>query len=117
MKAGQTAGKSGGTSPVITKSSRMPGVQMPGSRTRKVTTERCACGVQDQVAITHGKSAGGKQTWKGAAQGYTTKSAPAFVGAPGPMNMRNSGMGKVQSVKGKDGSRAPRESRSVAGKN
>lgn len=119
MKAGQTAGQSNQTAPVITTPHRMPKAAMAGSFARKVPSQRTAgqdvAGDANQVKITRGGSSSAKQTWKGARDGYTTKSAPAYVASPGPMNSRDSGMSKSQQVKGKDGKRVPSESKSVAG--
>jgi hypothetical protein len=97
-----------------------PVAAMAGSLSRKIPDAKKAgqdvAGEANQVKITHGKGDAGKQTWKGARSGYTTKSAPEYKGSPGPMNGSGSGMGKEQNVKGKDGKSAPRESKSVAGR-
>lgn len=42
----------------------------------------------------------GKQTWKGAKEGYTSKKAPEYKGSPGKLNSGTSKGGK-QKVKGK----------------
>jgi hypothetical protein len=93
---------------------------MAGSLSRKIKEPAKAgqdvAGEANQVKITHGRGDSGKQTWKGARSGYTTKSAPEYKGSPGPMNTGSSGMGKEQNVKGKDGKSAPRESQQVAGR-
>ena len=101
-------------------------------------------GEANQVKITHGDSNPGKQTWKGARAGYTERSFPNYKPAPArdtfqdtkPIevgskptstgkysgknvhlngDIKRGGVGPKQSVKGKQGARAPQESRSVAG--
>ncbi len=71
---------------VISNRQSMPGVQMPGTRTRKVPGSAKAgqdvAGEANQVAITHAKSSPGKQTWKGAREGYTTRSVPDYQSSP-----------------------------------
>ena len=103
---------------VISNRQSMPGVQMPGSRTKKVASQKAGqdvAGEANQVKITTGGSYQGKQTWKGAKEGYTCKTAPDFKGAKVDLNTAASGMAKKQTVKGKHLGRAPGESKSVAG--
>mgnify|MGYP001575066982 FL=1 len=108
------------TSPVIVHRAVRPGVQMPGSRTRKIPGPAKAgqdtAGEARQVKITHSGKSPGKQTWKGAADGYTTRSAPAYVAAEVGGNASGSGGGAKQHVKGKHPAKVGGEAKSVAGK-
>ena len=72
-------------SEVIPNRQTRPGVQMPGSRTRKIPGGKAGndvAGEANQVKITHGNTSPGKQTWKGAANGYTTRSIPDYRPSP-----------------------------------
>ena len=131
---------------VISNRQTRPGVQMPGERTRKVSTAKAGqdvAGEANLVAITHGKSSPGRQTWKGARDGYTSRSVTDYKPSPclsthqdteeassitprGPGYLagkvklngelkRGDGSAK-QSVKGKRSPRTDGEAKSVAGK-
>lgn len=120
---------------------------MPGDRTRKVPGPKKAgqdvAGEANQVKITTGDSQPGKQTWKGAREGYTMRSVADYIAAPAKSTFqdteRATGMkprgpgylaGKVklngelkrgggspmQSVKGKRPPRTDGEAKPVAGK-
>jgi len=93
-----------------------PVAAMAGSFSRKIPGPAKAgqdvAGEANQVKITHGRGDAGKQTWKGARSGYTTVEAPKYVAA---ITSREEGMAAKQSVKGKHGKGAPRESQQVAG--
>lgn len=71
---------------VIFNRQSMPGVQMPGTRTRKFPgpskVGQDVAGESKFVEITHGKSSPGKQTWKGARDGYTIRSIPDYKPSP-----------------------------------
>lgn len=71
---------------VISNRQSRPGVQMPGERTRKIPGPMKAgqdtAGEANMVTITHGKSSPGKQTWKGAREGYTGRSLAAYEPSP-----------------------------------
>ena len=146
--------KTGGENPasaakvdVISNRQSRPGVQMPGDRTRKVSTGKAGqdvAGEANLVKITTGTSSPGKQTWKGASLGYTTRSVPDYKPSPAadtyqdtkPLSVgskpRGLGYlaGKVtlngslkaykdgpkQNVKGKRPPRTDGEAKSVAGK-
>lgn len=85
-KAGCENPASSQRSDVISNRQSRPGVQMPGDRTRKVPGPSKAgqdvAGDEKQVTITHGRKSPGKQTWKGAESGYTTRSIPDYKPSP-----------------------------------
>ena len=147
MKVGSENPAKSSTVPVISNPQSMPGVQLPESRTRKVSakdSEEEAAGEASQVEITHGKSSPGKQTWKGAADGYTTRSIPDYRPSPagdtyqdtqpnktgskpaGPGylagkvklngDIKRGGGSPKQSVKGKNPPRTDGEAKTVAGR-
>jgi len=74
------------TSPVIPNRQTRPGVQMPGTKTRKVPGPLKAgndvAGEARMVTITHGKHNLGKKTWKGSELGYTTRELPNYRPSP-----------------------------------
>jgi len=59
---------------------------MAGSFARKFPETKKAgqdvAGEANQVAISFKSKSPGKQTWKGAASGFTTKTVPAYVASP-----------------------------------
>jgi hypothetical protein len=59
---------------------------MAGSFNRKIPGPEKAgqdvAGEANQVVISFKNKSPGKQTWKGAASGFTTRSAPAYVASP-----------------------------------
>jgi hypothetical protein len=58
---------------------------MPGTKLRKIPGGKAGndvAGEANMVKITHGNSNPGKQTWKGARDGYTTRSIPAYSPSP-----------------------------------
>lgn len=84
-KAGCENPATSATSPVISNRQTRPGVQLPGTRTRKVKDDSAGtdtAGVANQVTITHGKHNLGKKTWKGSELGYTTRSIPSYKPSP-----------------------------------
>lgn len=86
-----------------------PVAAMAGSFTREFPDVKLgACGVSEPAS---GPSKP-KQTWTGAAEGYTSREFPNYT--PSISVSEHSG-GKAQNVKGKDGKPAPRESAQVAG--
>jgi hypothetical protein len=82
MKATQIAGIPGARTDVITHKRTRPTAAKAGDFARKIPTPvkvgKEELAKQSQVAITHGKSSGAKQTWKGAAAGYTSKKMPDY---------------------------------------
>lgn len=86
QKAGCENPASSSTSPVIANRQTRPGVQMPGTRTRKVSEGKAGndvAGEANMVKITHGKAGtSGKKTWKGSELGYTTRSIPDYKASP-----------------------------------
>lgn len=118
MKAGNENPARSSTTPVISSRQSMPGVQMPGERTRKAPTGKAGqdvAGEANQVKITHGSKSPGRQTWKGSAEGYTSRSTPAYSPAEVGGNTQSSGNHAKQSVKGVRGKSAPAEGKQVAG--
>ena len=84
-KAGCENPATSATSPVIANRQTRPGVQMPGTKLRKIPGGKAGndvAGEANMVKITHGNSNPGKQTWKGARDGYTTRSIPAYSPSP-----------------------------------
>jgi hypothetical protein len=73
---------------VISHSQTRPVAASAGSFSRKIPSDcpvyagQYVAGEADQVKITTGKSSPGKQTWKGAREGYTTRSLPAYTSSP-----------------------------------
>lgn len=125
-----------------------PGVQMPGERTRKVSGEAKAgqnvAGEAEMVKVAFSSKSPGKQTWKGAAAGYTVREEPKYVPSPAadtwqdtkPFqvgmkptregdytgknvhlngDIKRGGGSAKQSVKGKPDNRTGGEAKSVAG--
>jgi len=78
---------------VIRNRQSMPGVQMPGTHTHKIPNpvfvgnEELA--TQDKVSARGGSRNVGKQTWKGARDGYTTRSIPEYVPSPAADSMQD----------------------------
>lgn len=117
-KAGCENPAKSSTSEVLTRRSSMPGVQMPGDHTRKVSSGKAGqdtAGEARQVQIAFGKKSPGKQTWKGAADGYTNKSIPEYTSSPGKTMGSESKGSASQRVKGSDGKRSS-DAKSVAGR-
>lgn len=147
----QTGGENPASSqsvPVIANPQTRPGVQLPGERTKKVPGKvnvgNDVAGEANQVKITTGASYAGKQTWKGAKEGYTTRGIPDYVPSPaadacqdtkprsnaskpsGPGylagrvklngDLKPYKDGPKQSVKGKNPPRTDGEAKSVAGR-
>ena len=111
-------------SDVISHGVTKPVAAMAGSFSRKipgpVKAGQDVAGEANQVEISFKSKSPGKQTWKGSANGYTTRSFPSYVASPAsstgqdtPSKSQNKGRQKVKGVMGK---RAPGESKSVAGK-
>lgn len=104
------------TSEVVSNRQSMPVAGMAGSFTRKIpgTTKagQDVAGDANQVAITHGKSSPGKQTWKGAREGYTSRTVPKFEAA---WTSHETSDRAEQSVKGKSSKRTS-EAKTVAGR-
>lgn len=147
MGAGLENPAKSSTSPVIPNRQSMPGVQMPGTRTKKVSTGKAGndvAGEANMVKITHGSGPQGKQTWKGAAEGYTVREAPVYKASPASDtyqdtkpyqtgskptregdytgknvhlngDIKRGGGSAKQSVKGKPDNRTGGEAKSVAG--
>jgi hypothetical protein len=84
-KAGCENPATSATSPVIPNRQTRPGVQMPGTKTRKVPGGKAGndvAGEANLVTITHGRHNLGKKTWKGSELGYTTRSLPDYKPSP-----------------------------------
>jgi hypothetical protein len=119
LKAGCENPASSQRSEVIANRQTKPVAAMAGSFSRKIPGAKKAgqdvAGEANLVAITHGKSSPGKQTWKGASVGYTTREAPKYIPSPAATGGSESKGSAKQSVKGKRGKAAPGEAKSVAG--
>lgn len=145
-KAGCENPAKSSTSPVIPNRQTRPGVQLPGERTKKVREGKAGqdvAGEANQVKISFGNKTPGKQTWKGAAEGYTLRSVPEYKASPAAdtyqdtkpyqtgskptkegdytgknvrLNEPKHGGGSAkQTVKGKPDNRSGGEAKSVAG--
>ena len=116
MKVGQANPATSARSEVISHRQSKPEAAMAGSFSRKMpSVSRFACGEQEQVKVSFSSASPGKQTWKGAANGYTTRSIPSYQASPAQNSGVEAKKTASQQVKGKDGkSRA--EAKSVAGK-
>lgn len=107
MGAGLENPAKSSTSPVISNRQTRPGVQLPGTRTRKVPGPAKAgqdvAGEANMVKVTHGSGPQGKQTWKGSASGYTVRSVPDYKPSPAKDTYQDTKPYQVGSKPGREG--------------